>query len=132
MPDKLSLTVVVMNLLITDCWRNHTGNAGSSPAQATLPEENSKLREALRRLHFQSTTDKSQLDALKLKSDNSEKELITLREYQTRTAIEILELQEAVDDAAAYETIVETLTEQNLELAQSKQELDTAVRLDAL
>ena len=55
-----------------------------------------------------------------------------MREYQTRTAIEILELQEAVDDAAAYETIVETLTEQNLELAQSKQELDTAVRLDAL
>ena len=63
-----------------------------------------------------------------MKHDNNEKELITLRDYQTRTAIELLELQEAVDDAASFEAIVESLTEQNLELAQSKQELDTAVR----
>lgn len=82
----------------------------------------------MRRLHFQSTTDKSQLDALKLKQDNNEKELTTLREYQTRTTVELLELQEAVDDAASYEAIVESLTERNLELAQSKEELDTAVR----
>jgi hypothetical protein len=67
---------------------------------------------------------------LKLKQDASEKELVTLREYQARTAVELLELQEAVDDAASYEAIVETLTEQNLELSQAKEELDTAVRLD--
>ena len=42
--------------------------------------------------------------------------------------VELLELQEAVDDAASYEAIVESLTERNLELAQSKEELDTAVR----
>lgn len=68
------------------------------------------------------------MDALKLRQDSNEKELTALREYQTRTAVELLELQEAVDDASSYEAIVESLTEQNLELAQSKEELDTAVR----
>jgi hypothetical protein len=106
-----------------------SGNTSASAAgQSNIAEENSKLREALRRLHTQSTTDKSKLEMLTEKCEMDEQELITLREYQEHTAAEVLELREIVDSAASYEAMIESLTERNLELSQSAQQLESTVR----
>jgi DNA repair exonuclease SbcCD ATPase subunit len=102
--------------------------SASAGGQSNIAEENSKLREALRRLHTQSTTDKSKLEMLMDKCENDEQELITLREYQEHTAAEVLELREIVDSAASYEAMIESLTERNLELSQSAQQLESTVR----
>jgi hypothetical protein len=103
-------------------------SAAPSAGQSNIAEENSKLREALRRLHTQSTTDKSKLEMLTAKCEKDEQELITLREYQEHTAAEVLELREIVDSAASYEAMIESLTERNLELSQSAQQLESTVR----
>lgn len=86
------------------------------------------MREALRRLHSQSTSDKSQLDALYQKQEKDEKELIFLRDFQVRTDAELLELREAVDAASSYESMIESLTEKNLEHSQRTLQLETTVR----
>jgi hypothetical protein len=39
-----------------------------------------------------------------------------------------LELREIVDSAASYEAMIESLTERNLELSQSAQQLESTVR----
>lgn len=82
----------------------------------------------MRRLHSQSTADKTKLEILTEKCDKDEQELLTLREYQDHTAAEVLELREIVDSAASYEAMIESLTERNLELSQSSQQLESTVR----
>lgn len=107
---------------------NSESAVASTAGQSNMAEENSKLREALRRLHTQSTTDKSKLEMLTEKCDKDEQELITLREYQEHTEAEVQELREIVDSAASYEAMIESLTERNLELSQSAQQLESTVR----
>ena len=91
-------------------------------------EENAKLREALRRLHLQSQSDKNQLDELKEKQEQDCKELLFLRELKIRSELELLELREAVDAASTYESMIESLTERNLEHSQKSAQLETTVR----
>ena len=91
-------------------------------------EENTKLREALRRLHLQSQSDKNQLDELKEKQEEDCEELLFLREFKIRSELELLELREAVDAASTYESMIESLTERNLEYSQKSAQLETTVR----
>ena len=90
--------------------------------------ENAKLREALRRLHLQSKSDRSQLDELKEKEEKDSKELLFLREFKVRSELEFLELREAVDAASTYESMIESLTERNLEHSHKSAQLEITVR----
>jgi len=95
---------------------------------ASLTEENEKLREALRRLHATSLSDreaakKSLDDALQsLEEANSKsKEVEELREYKARTEQQLSDLKQSVDAAAGYEAMVEALSEKNMALQQKLQ-----------
>ena len=54
--------------------------------------------------------------------------IISLRDFQVRTDAELLELREAVDAASSYESMIESLTEKNLEHSQRTLQLETTVR----
>ena len=112
------------------CFIAQTEAAATSTGggQSGLSEENTKLREALRRLHTQSTSDRSQLEILNKKQEEEERELIFLRDYQIRTESELTELRDAVDAASSYEFMIESLTEKNLKYSQVSAQLETTVR----
>lgn len=107
---------------------NIVGNSAKDSEQSSLSAENGKLREALRRLHSQSTSDKSILDALNEKQASDEIELISLRKYQALAKDEITELKELVDSASSYESMIESLTTKNIEYSQAVAQLESTVR----
>jgi dynactin 1 len=93
-----------------------------------LSEENNKLREALRRLHTQSTADRSELEALKAAREGERSELDSLRKFKENAEGEMAELRQAVDAAASYESLIESLSEKNLDLTQKVSQLEVTVR----
>jgi hypothetical protein len=55
-------------------------------------------------------------------------EILVLREYKTRVESELVELRQAVDTTASYESMIESLTDVNLELSQRGSQLELTVR----
>ena len=106
---------------------NVTSNSNTVGTSADLADENAKLREALRRLHQQSTNDKSEWDTLKQQCNDDRLELETLRVFKSRADQEMTDLRQAVDAAGSYESIIESLTEKNLMLMQRTAELEVTV-----
>lgn len=112
--------------------------AASSDENATklisLTEENEKLREALRRLHATSISEREAakkdldeaLSALEA-ATASASEVDELRQYKINTEQQLNDLKQAVDAAASYEAMVEALTEKNLSLQQKVQVLESTV-----
>jgi len=104
-------------------------SADENTAKLTsLTEENDKLREALRRLHATSLSDreaakKSLDDALHAleEASTTSKEATELREYKARTEQQLSDLKQSVDAAAGYEAMVEALSEKNMTLQQKLQ-----------
>jgi hypothetical protein len=56
------------------------------------------------------------------------KELSTLRSYKLTAEVELIELRQQVDAAASYESLIESLTEKNLDLSHRTSELELTVR----
>ena len=104
-------------------------------ASQQLSEENSKLREALRRLKelsSQEITDlKQQLHDIK-REQSENKQLLhtiaTLQEEVTQNKEEITDLRAIVDTSASYESMIEQLTETNLTLNTKYTQLQVAYR----
>mmetsp|Transcript_32602 Transcript_32602/g.51915 ORF Transcript_32602/g.51915 Transcript_32602/m.51915 type:complete len:1151 (-) Transcript_32602:38-3490(-) len=102
-------------------------------AAASVLAENSKLREALSRLHSASTTEKTEL-ARQVKALTKENETLVrdatevkdLREKKKLLDEEVEELKSMLDTTQAYESMVESLSEKNLELADENSELREA------
>ena len=110
--------------------QNTTGNVASNSnttGSVDLTDENAKLREALRRLHQQSTHDKTEWDTLKQQCHDDRLELEALRVFKSRADQEMSDLRQAVDATGSYETIIESLTEKNLMLMQRTAELEVTV-----
>ena len=104
-------------------------------ASQQLSEENSKLREALRRLKELSTQEitdlKQQLHDIK-REQNDNKQLLntiaTLQEEVIQNKEEITDLRAIVDTSASYESMIEQLTETNLALNTKYTQLQVAYR----
>jgi len=98
-----------------------------------LAQENAKLREALKRLHTASTAEKSEL-AREIKNLTKEREILQndaaefddLQKTKSVLLAEVEELKNMLDTAQAYESMVEALSEKNLELADQNAELREA------
>jgi hypothetical protein len=56
------------------------------------------------------------------------KELSSLRSYKQTAEEELIELRHQVDAAASYESLIESLTEKNLDLIHRSSELELTVR----
>lgn len=63
--------------------------SGGGKGEALMTEENIKLREALRRLHLQSTSDKTLLDSLNFSNEKNEVEVKLLRDYKVKAEVTI-------------------------------------------
>ena len=127
--DNEMLQAQLDDLTLTSS-QNAVGNVASNSngaGSSDLADENTKLREALRRLHQQSTNDKSEWDSLKQQCNDDRLELETLRVFKSRADQEMTDLRQAVDAAGSYESIIESLTEKNLMLMQRTAELEVTV-----
>ncbi|GBG33971.1 CAP-Gly domain-containing linker protein 1 [Hondaea fermentalgiana] len=100
---------------------------------AHVTAENTKFREALKRLHTASTTEKTEaareIRALTKERDTlaqSASQLEEARKAKDRLENEVEELKSMLDTAQAYEDMVESLSEKNLELADENAALKEA------
>jgi hypothetical protein len=109
-------------------------SSGQEEHMAQITAQNSKLREALLRLRDSSAVEKAdlsnmvkalekELNSIKSTASNASK----LQEQKDKLEVEILELKEMVDTSQAYESIVEDLTEKNLELNDRAVELENNI-----
>jgi dynactin 1 len=99
-----------------------------------LVEQNSKLREALTRLHSTHTNDKTEftkkIRTLEKESANAatnKAEVERLIKVNNDLQATISELKESLDDAQAFESLVESLTEKNLTLNEKVAEMSSAI-----
>eukprot|EP00941_MAST-03F_sp_MAST-3F-sp1_P000927 g927.t1 len=101
---------------------------------SALTTQNLKLREALGKLHTQTTAKKAEdarvIRELERKAasaiENAEK-VTKLEEKKVQMEEEMAELRDMVDDAGAFEEMIEDLSEKNLELSDRKAELEQAL-----
>ena len=99
-------------------------------SKAVLLEQNSKLREALKRLHTSSLEEKQELHKeLKAKEkqvvslEKTEGEAEKLRSEKQNLEEQVEHLKGIVDTNEAHGSMIETLSERNLELSESNEEL---------
>ena len=99
-----------------------------------LNEENIRLREALKRLHQVSSTETTQLknDVIKLNDENKtfKSKLNDLQQIQDEYMLikeENDELKQIVDSAGAYESMIENLTQINLDLTTKLQQTQASL-----
>jgi hypothetical protein len=111
------------------------GAASTDTASAELVAENDKLRNALQRLHELSKAEKEsasieigQLEERLANFEKIEKENRELGISLDGAKAELAELRQAVDASASYESMIENLTEQNLELTNRIQTMDSSSR----
>ncbi|KAF1786673.1 NAD(P)-binding domain [Phytophthora cactorum] len=97
---------------------------GSSPSGGDLADENNKLRAAVKMLHERASEEKAELSK-KLRQAQQVEELTTKK---NKLECETEELKEMLDVANAYESMVEDLTEKNLNLGEKLAELETTVQ----
>lgn len=125
--EQLVMDNELLQVQMDDINATIKGNS-SVKGEALVAEENIKLREALRRLHLQSTSDKSLYDTLNISNEKNSADLILLREYKGKTEEELSELRIAVDAATSYENLIEVLTEKDLEQSHKLSQLELTVR----
>jgi len=109
--------------------------AGSGDQDITeLQDQNTKMREALKKLAEISQTEKAELtkkiralekEAVQVPQLKSEIE--GLKYWKEQTLVELTELQEQVDTGNAFEEMLETMTEKNLDLETKVSELSVKV-----
>ncbi|ETL91765.1 hypothetical protein F441_10065 [Phytophthora nicotianae CJ01A1] len=106
-----------------------------SPSGGDLAEENNKLRAAVKMLHERASEEKAELSKKLRQAQRENAELVSLREEveelttkKNKLEIEAEELKEMLDVANAYESMVEDLTEKNLNLGEKLAELETTVQ----
>ncbi|KAG7390959.1 hypothetical protein PHYPSEUDO_006094 [Phytophthora pseudosyringae] len=110
--------------------------AEGSPAIAgDLTDENNKLRAAVKMLHERASEEKAELSKKLRQAQRENAELVSLREEveelttkKKKLDSEAEELKEMLDVANAYESMVEDLTEKNLNLGEKLAELETTVQ----
>lgn len=83
---------------------------------ARLREENAKLLDALRRLNDINAENSAILEEQKLELEIMGPELEELRAYKQSTVAEVEELKQTVDSMSSFESMIENLTNENLEL----------------
>ncbi|KAL7998951.1 putative CAP Gly-rich domain-containing protein [Plasmopara halstedii] len=105
------------------------GNVGG------LADENNKLRAAVKMLHERASEEKAELSKKLRQAQRENAELVSLREEveelsttKSNLQSEMEELKEMLDLANAYESMVEELTEKNLNLGEKLAELETTVQ----
>ncbi|KAE9346536.1 hypothetical protein PF008_g8236 [Phytophthora fragariae] len=108
---------------------------GSSASSGDVADENRKLRAAVKTLHERASEEKADLSKKLRQAQRENAELVSLREEveELTTKKKILEseaeeLKEMLDVANAYESMVEDLTEKNLNLGEKLAELETTVQ----
>lgn len=110
---------------------NHPVSSSSPSINAEemhrLKEENEKLRDALRRLNDQSIKDKDTAQLQTIKINELTKESEELKSYKIRTEGEIEELKHSVDSMSAFESMIEKLTNENLELSATVEQMKQTI-----
>ncbi|OWZ07664.1 Glycoside hydrolase [Phytophthora megakarya] len=108
---------------------------GPSASAGDLADENNKLRAAVKMLHERASEEKADLSKKLRQAQRENAELVSLREEvedlttkKKKLETEAEELKEMLDVANAYETMVEDLTEKNLNLGEKLAELETTVQ----
>lgn len=108
---------------------------GSSGNAGDLTEENNKLRAAVKMLHERASEEKAELSKKLRQAQRENAELVSLREEveelsakKIKLESEVEDLKEMLDLANAYESMVEELTEKNLNLGEKLAELETTVQ----
>ncbi|KAI9987624.1 hypothetical protein PInf_023668 [Phytophthora infestans] len=106
-----------------------------SASGGDLAEENNKLRAAVKMLHERASEEKAELSKKLRQAQRENAELVSLREEVEELSskkhtleVEAEELKEMLDVANAYESMVEDLTEKNLNLGEKLAELETTVQ----
>ena len=97
--------------------------------QAKLSEENSKLREALSRLHEVSQLEKVKVQSSTRNVEELSKELTTLRIFKDDATTELVELRRSVKDSKSgdLEAMIESLSERNLALEERRKQLELTI-----
>lgn len=97
--------------------------------QRAVSEENSRLREALSKLHQVSTQEQELHQRLSKESESSAEELVSLRKFKTSASAELDDLRRALNDSKSgeYEALIEALSEKNHSLEERSGRLEVTV-----
>eukprot|EP00607_Mallomonas_marina_P002242 CAMPEP_0182438218 /NCGR_PEP_ID=MMETSP1167-20130531/85603_1 /TAXON_ID=2988 /ORGANISM="Mallomonas Sp, Strain CCMP3275" /LENGTH=559 /DNA_ID=CAMNT_0024631469 /DNA_START=22 /DNA_END=1698 /DNA_ORIENTATION=+ len=112
--------------------------ASSSSGSTDLETQVERLKEALMKLHQTSSSEAHtlrnrvrELEGAENKAIERAKEVETLTQWQIQAKTRIEELSQAVDEASGYESLLESLTERNLDLTTHNNHLvDTVTDLE--
>ncbi|TFJ80140.1 hypothetical protein NSK_008697 [Nannochloropsis salina CCMP1776] len=110
------------------------GSGGEGEGEANGPEQNQRLRTALKRLQEMYILEKAEAERLRRREEEEvpwraalEEEVTDLREWKARQSLATAVLHEQIESGQAVGMLVERLTEKNLALEEKVRELRAAM-----